>query len=163
MRDKANEIIVQLLQSNDFDNCLQKVKPSLRDDLMGELALILLETEPERIVDMHENKRLNFYTAHIILRLAFSKTSPFYKKYRITHEEFKDSGMLDDFYSLVDRKLAEDRALSEIEKLDWYEQEMIKLYLEVGTYRKMSEVTNIPVMSCFQAIKIATEKIQKVI
>lgn len=163
MRAKANEIIVTLLQSDDFSDCLKKVKPSLKDDLMSELALILLETEPEKIVYMHEAKRLNFYTVRIMLRLAFSRTSPFYKKFRIAHDEFVDNNVPDDYSANMSRIQQEDRALMEIERLDWYEQEMVKLYLKEGTYRAMSKKTQIPVMSCFQAIKIATEKIKQVI
>jgi hypothetical protein len=161
MRDRANEIIVSLLQSDEFNNCMKKVKPNLKDDLAGELALILLETDPERIVKLHDNKQLTFYTVRIILTLAFSKTSPFYKKYRLTHEEFKEVGMLDDFYSIVNRKVSEELALNEIEKLDWYEAEMVKLYLEVGNYRAMENKTNIPHSSCFLTVRKAIEKIKE--
>jgi hypothetical protein len=162
MRAEANAIIVALMQSDDFNNCMIKVKPSLKEDLISELTLILLETDAAVIIDMYENKRLNFFTARILLRLAFSKTSPIYRKYKTTTCEFIDKGYTDD-HSIINRKITEERALDEIEKLEWYESEMVKLYLEVGTYRKMSQATHIPVMSCFQAIKIATEKIKRVI
>ncbi len=164
MREQANEIIVALLQSKDFADCLRKaVKPELHDDLTSEIALILLETDPARIVQLSEKRQLTFYTVKIILRLAYSKTSPFYKKFRVTHQEFKDTGMLDDFYSIVDRKEKEEVVLSQIEQLDWYEQEMVNLYMEVGTFRNMNKRTNIPVMSCFKAVSGAIKKIQKVI
>lgn len=163
MRTKANEIIVSLLQSDEFNNCMKKVKPSLKQDLTGELSLILLETDPQKIVDLHEKKVLTFYIVRIILRLAFSKTSPFYKKYRMAHAEFIDNDVPDECSANISRIQQEERALLEIEKLEWYEQEMVKLYLKEGTYRAMSEATKIPVMSCFQAIKIATEKIQRAI
>ncbi len=163
MRAQANEIIVNLMQSDEFVNCMRKVKPSLKEDLAGELALILLETEPGKIIALHERRQLTFYTVRIILTLAFSKTSPFYKKYRLTHDEFKDAGMLDDYYSIINRKVTEERALNEIEKLDWYESEMIKLYLECGNYRAMEERTRIPYVSCFFTVKNAIKKIQKAI
>ncbi len=163
MRARANEIIVTLMQSDEFSNCMKKVKPSLKEDLTGELALILLETEPEKIILLHEKRQLSFYTVRIILTLAFSKTSPFYKKYRVTHDEFKDPGMLDDYYSIINRKVVEERALDEIDKLDWYESEMVKLYMEVGNYRAMEQRTNIPYVSCFCTVKNAIKKIQKVI
>ena len=164
MRARANEIIVELLQSKNFKDCMKKaVKPHLHEDLTSELSLILLEIEPERIVQMHDDKKLTFYTVRIILTLAYSKTSSFYKKFRVTHDEFKDAGMLDDYYSIINRKVVEERALDEIEKLDWYESEMVKLYMECGNYRAMEQRTNIPYVSCFCTVKNAIKKIQKVI
>ena len=163
MRAKANEIIVNLLQSEEFSNCMKKVKPSLKEDLTSELSLILLETAPEKIIQLHQKRQLTFYTVRIILILAFSKTSPFYKKHRLIYDEFKDAGCLDDYSSILHRKETEERALHEIEKLEWYESEMIKLYLEVGTYRKMNKATHTPVMSCFKTVSNAIKKIQKVI
>jgi hypothetical protein len=160
---RANEIIVDLLKSKDFNDCMRKaVKPELHEDLTAELSLILLETDPERIIQLHQNKKLTFYTVKIILTLAYSKTSSFYKKYRLVYTEFIDRGYIDD-HSIIDIKERQERALSEIERLEWYESEMVKLYLECGTYRNMNKATRIPVMSCFKAINGAVKKIQKAI
>lgn len=158
MRDEANTIIVALLASDDLKRCIKKVKPCLQEDVMSELSLILLETEPEKIIRIYKNKELNFYAARILLRLAFSKTSPFYKKFRIVFKEITD--MPDPDFSIIHRKETEERALSEIEKLDWYHSEMVKLYLEVGTFRKMNTATHIPVKSCCHTVNSAIKNIQ---
>ena len=173
MRARANEIIVSLMQSDEFANCMKKVKPELKQDLAGELALILLETNPEKIIQLHDKRQLTFYTVRIILTLAFSKTSPFYKKYRVIHEEFIDMDMPDDCSANMSRVQAEDRVLMEIERLlaipdnsdnqEYYYRGMLRLYLEEGTYRNMNKKTRIPVMTCFEAVKTITQKIQKVI
>lgn len=162
MRDEANKIIVKLIQSDEFNHCMRKVKPELKEDLKAELALILLETDPQKIVTLNDSKELTFYTVRIILTLAFSKTSPFYKKYRIAHNEFVDTGAIED-HSIINRKITEERALNEIEKIEWYESEMVKLYLECGNYREMQRLTRIPYVSCFCTVRKAIKKLQQVI
>lgn len=82
MKEKADEIIVNLVKSTDFTNCMKKVWPDIREDIQSEVTLILLETKPEVILSLSEKNQLKFYAARIILLSAFSKTSPFYKKYR---------------------------------------------------------------------------------
>lgn len=165
MRDRANEIIVNLIRSNDFKDCIGKVKPSdLQDDLTSEVSLILLETAPEKIINLAEKKQLNFYTVRIIMNLAFSNTSPFYKKYRIPFAELKSTEACDDsHYSIIrfEREAKEEKALKEIDNLDWYESEMVKLYCNVGTYRGMTKVTSIPVKSCHDAVRGAIKKIRQ--
>jgi hypothetical protein len=84
-----------------------------------------------------------------------------HKKYR-SHNEFTDIGTLDD-NSIIQRKQTEERALDEIEKLEWYESEMMKLYVECGNYRGMEKRTRIPYSSCFCTVKNAIKKIQEVI
>jgi hypothetical protein len=55
----------------------------LRDDLRAEVALILLETEEGKLIEIYEARALKFYTVRIIMNLIQSKTSKFYKTYRM--------------------------------------------------------------------------------
>jgi hypothetical protein len=159
---RANEIIVSLLQSDEFNNCMKKVKPSLKEDLRSELSLILLETAPEKIVHLFNNHQLTFYTVRIILRLAFSKTSPFYKKYRLIHEEYKDTGVKDDddLVSRTEREAQEDKALASIKCLYWYNDEMVQLYVKEGTFRAMHKITKIPVTTCQNVVKGSLDSVK---
>jgi DNA-directed RNA polymerase specialized sigma24 family protein len=48
----------------------------------------------------------------------------------------------------------------EIEKLDWYSKEMVKLYFYEGlSFRKISELTNIPKTSCWNTIQDIKNKL----
>ena len=161
MRQQANNIIVSLLQSDELTTCLNKVKESLRDDLKGELSLILLETPADRILRLEQEGKFKFYVVRIILTLAFSKTSPFYKKYKSYNELHDLSTIDDDYYSIIHRKQTEEKALTEIEKLEWYESEMVKLYLKEGNYRAMESATRIPYTSCFKTVQSAVKKIKQ--
>jgi hypothetical protein len=79
-----NQIIAELYESREFNDCIGKMEPEhLRDDLRAEVMLILLETDERKLLDIHANGGLKFYTVRIILNLIQSKTSSFYKKYRL--------------------------------------------------------------------------------
>lgn len=66
--------------------------------------------------------------------------------------------------SLEERLLKEqmeDFALSEIEKLYWYDSEMIKLYLKLGSFRAIQDHTGIPFISCYKNIKKSLATLRK--
>lgn len=58
------------------------VSPKYADDLTQEIYLILLEYNKEKIIEMYENKQLNFFLTRVIKNQWMSNTSPFFKKYR---------------------------------------------------------------------------------
>lgn len=64
------------------------------DDLEQEVYAILLEYDVDKIIEMYNKKQLKFFIVGIITRQYFSKTSPFYKKYK-------------KYYSLVDSNVDE--------------------------------------------------------
>lgn len=80
-----NEIVTELYNSREFNECINKMEPEhLRDDLKAEVTLILLETDEQRLLSIYSNgpNALKYYTVRIIINLIQSKTSLFYKKYR---------------------------------------------------------------------------------
>lgn len=173
MRQRANEIIVNLISSNDFNNCIGKVKPSdLQDDLKAEVSLILLETEPEKIITLSEKKQLNFYTVRIIMNLAFSNTSPFYKKYRLPFTELKHDEPCDDSEYLLrrfEKENREEEALIEVGKMaacdvgteEWVSGRALQIYMETGTFRSMQEATMIPYQTCHKMVNKGIEKVKQ--
>lgn len=79
-----NQIIEELYKSKEFNDCIGKMEPEhLRDDLRAEVVLILLETDERKLAEIHAAGALKFYTVRIIINLIQSKSSPFYKTYRM--------------------------------------------------------------------------------
>jgi hypothetical protein len=141
----------------------------LRDDLRAEVALILLETDEKKLIEIHESSPngLRFYTVRIIMNLIQSKTSLFYKLYRKQVIEITDrfiAGEDQDFEARAAKEEMEDKAIKEIDNLYWYNGEMVKLYLKYGNYRAIEENTRIPYTSAYKTIKKSlTEIKQKVL
>lgn len=53
-----------------------------KDDLIQEIALIILEKSPNFILELHEKGHLKYYIARVIMNNLFSTSSPYYCKYK---------------------------------------------------------------------------------
>lgn len=156
-----NEILSELFTSKDFNQCIRKMKPeSLQDELKAEVALILCEKPEDLIIGLADRKELRFYTVRIILNLIQSNTSQFYKKFRVNNLELSEISEP----TIIEYDERKDTAISEIDNLYWYDREILKLYAEHGTYRKVEEVTGIPFESVYKTVmkncKIIRDRLQ---
>lgn len=146
----------------------------LREDLKSEVALILCELDEARLLDIYKTGGLTYYAVRIILNLIQSNTSPFYKKFRqvfsqvseATHEEdekvnseVKNYVSLlthdEDFDIRLSREQLEQTIMGYVEELYWYDKEILKLYLELGSYREIEKQTGIKWTSCYDTVTIA--------
>lgn len=135
----------------------------LQEDLKQEVILILCELPEDKLIKLHENGAMQFYTVRIILNQIRSKTSPFAKKYRRVYQEFKDIEINDniDIQERSMRELVEDIAMEEVDKLYWYNKGLVELYLTHGNYRAIQKETGIPFGSCYKTIKKSLNQIKK--
>jgi hypothetical protein len=159
-----NEIVAELFISKEFNDCIEKMEPEhLRDDLRAEVTLILLETNEGKLIDIHRSGGLKFYTVRIILNLIQSKTSLFYKMYRQQLAELNDRFAYEvtDVEERATREEVEEKALSEIDNLYWYNKEMVRLYLQHGNYRAIEEITRIPYSSAYKTIQKSFQEIKQ--
>lgn len=153
-----NQIIEELFNGKDFNDCLGKMEPAhLRDDLRQEVILTMCELPEEKVVKLHEEKVLVFYVVRVIINMIRSTNSPFAKKYRTTYTELveQEEPTGPDMNERLLREELEDYTLSEINSLYWYDAELIRLYMNLGTFRAIQEMTGIPYVSCFKTIKKA--------
>lgn len=193
-RQQANIAIIELIESKEFKQCISKVKPEyLQADLTSEVYLALLETAPEKITALQGRNELRFYAARIIFNMAFSNTSPFYKKYRGFVMDYKESykdyyddegnladptGPLEQYYDRInqinleelfdeseskDRKKLELLAFSLIDNLYWYDAQILKLYLYYGDYRRTAQETRIPFTSIYCTVQKAAKEIKELL
>jgi hypothetical protein len=160
-----NEIVTELYNSKEFNDCIAKMEPEhLRDDLRAEVVLILLETDERKLIDIHANGGLRYYTVRIIINLIQSKTSLFYKQYRQQVAELVDRFIAtedQDFDERLTREEIEDKALSEIDNLYWYNKGIIRLYMKHGNYRAIEKDTRIPYSSAYKTVKKSIEIIKE--
>jgi hypothetical protein len=161
-----NEIVAELFQSREFNECIGKMEPEhLRDDLRSEVILILLESPEEKIRQMHERggQELKYYTVRVILNLIQSKTSKFYKQYRQQLIEITDKFTCEeqDIQERENREQLEEKAISEISNLYWYNKELLQLYMKHGNYRAIEEKTRIPYSSAYKTIQASIEQIKQ--
>lgn len=161
------------------------MKPEyLQDELRAEVALILCEKPEDQIIELWRLEKLKFYTVRIIINLIQSNSSPFYKKFRGSYSpdigyierllnKYEDSPPDDaveqfQVFKTYSESLkchdnyddSKDRAIAEIDNLYWYDREILKLYAEHGTYRKVEEVTGIPFESIYKTVQRGCKQIR---
>jgi hypothetical protein len=159
-----NQIIEELYKSREFNDCINKMEPEhLRDDLKAEVVLILLEIDEVKLMEIHGKGALKFFTARIIINQVFSKTSPFYKQYRQQFNEINDRFAYEetDIEERATREEIEEKMLSEIDNLYWYNAGIVKLYMKLGNFRAIERDTGIPYASAYKTVKKSFNEIKQ--
>lgn len=82
--DRRNNIISEIYRKGVIEELLKNmgVPKNDIDDLKQEIAIILLEYDEKKIIEMYEKKQLKYFIVQIIKYQYFSNTSPYYKKYK---------------------------------------------------------------------------------
>jgi hypothetical protein len=159
-----NQIIEKLYLSKNLNDCIKKMEPvDLQEDLKSEVIAIVCEWPEEKIVDLHTKNQLEFYVVRVILNQIKSKTSPFYKKYRQSFAELtgEESHECTDLKEREVKELIQDIAIEEINNLYWYDAEILRMYLELGTFRAIQDKTGIPFISCYVNIKKSLKTLKR--
>lgn len=159
-----NQIIEALFNGKNFTECISRMEPEhLRDDLRQEVILKICEQSEDKIIGLHQRGELEFYTVRIILNESRNKNNGFARKYLSKTVELSGAEVSDDsdFEQRMIREELEDYAISEIESLYWYDSELLKMYMNLGTFRAIQELTGIPHVSCFKTIKKAMATLKR--
>jgi DNA-directed RNA polymerase specialized sigma24 family protein len=154
-----NQIISDLYLSKEVEEFLLKIQPSyLREDLKQYAFAVLCEKKDSFIIDLSRKNQLKFFLVKIITNSIFSNNSGFLKQHKIKDTELTDDYDLKDYSDEYHEMIQ--KCVDQAKKIYWYNQELLKLYAEHGTYRKVSVITNIPVKSVHNAIKKAKTQIK---
>ena len=131
--------------------CRNIASPALFEDLFHEVIINLLDMPDEKILEAKEKKYLKFLFVKIAHNSWNSKHSPFYRKYR-HNDQTESIDLLIGLEGELDPELEnrEDvfqsftqEVKDKIDSLDWYDQTLLKLYIDIGEFRKISVMTGI--------------------
>lgn len=161
MSANRDRIIVEIYESESFNNLIDKMDPPhLRDDLKSEVVLYLLNKPEDFILDLKDRGVLPNYVSRVTVKMMTQKNNDFCRQFRQSFTSNIPEVQYEQMNGRVQKELKEEKALSYIHRLYWYEREMVKLYLRFGSYRLVSKETGIPFRSCGQTIKTAIQKIR---
>lgn len=157
MKDLA---VIDLLSDESLKALADKIAGSHSEDLIQEVALLLLEMDEEKWISINENGALRWYVVRTMLNMATSNRSTFASKYELNKSktELVDIPNTEgyDFEKEADISLLE----TFLERQHWYDRDMLKLYLREGSYRKVSKITNIPFKSVGNTVKKTIKRIK---
>lgn len=173
-----NDIISNHYSNNDLIIFFKNIAGEWWDELRQDVFLVLLQYDNEKIIDMHNRKCLKFFTIRIALNQFRSKNSKFYyqnfkhqnSSLSIAHDELIENSDAilysnelyelqgETQYDIIEKKIVSIE--NEIQNLRYFEREILKLYLQLGTYKKVSEDTGIPIRTIANAVKNAINNVQ---
>ena len=153
MRDQA---IIDLLGDQELRELATKIC-SIPDDLIQEVALVLMEMPHEKWEQINEGGYLRYYVVRTMLNMATSPRSSFSKLYNLHNYEKIDYDREE-----YDEEKEEDLQLLEtlMQELHWYDRKILEMWLEEGSYRKVSKKVDIPFKSIGNSVKRALETLR---
>lgn len=158
-------VLTELFTSTEVSEVLKKIYPDyIREDVRQHAFLVLFEKEEAFIIDLHSRGKLRQYVAKTIYNTANFSESKFNREYRrsteIPTEDIQD---VPDEQESYDYEALVESCSVKLEAIYWYNRDLLKLYVELGSYRKVSEKTGIPVNSVHHAVKQAKEEMKKLL
>ena len=153
MKDKA---VIDLLGDEELSELAQKIC-SVPDDLIQEVALVIMEMPDDKWEQINEGGYLRFYVVRTMLNMATSSRSSFSKLYNLHNYEQIDYDRED-----YDQEKEDDIQLLEtfMEELHWYDRKILEMWLEEGSYRKVAAKVDIPFKSIGNSVKRALETLK---
>jgi DNA-directed RNA polymerase specialized sigma subunit len=153
-----NKIIEQYWLNDEVNQAFAKMQPEeLQYDLKVEVFMVLLEMDDNKLFGLYERGEIRFYIVRTMLNMIKSDRSQFWKKYR-NYTEYEDNEKAE-----VEQNSILDIMEKGIEKLHWYQKEILNLYtFEFNKNAKeLSRKTGIPYMSIIRTLKQTKNELKK--
>jgi len=128
---------------------------TLAGDLLNDVLLQLYDKENIKLDKLDDNN-IKYYIIKCLTINWYSKTSPFYRKIRLESsrysELFEVSNLIDDENLFTSHQLF-DIMETEWTELNWFHKVIFEKYLTLGSLKKVSTDTRIPLTSIARYVK----------
>lgn len=134
----------------------------LAHDLLHECLIQLFDKE-QIILKSYDDNSIRYYITSIMRTNYFSKTSPFYyriRKERIMYVNIEQCYDIDDDQKEFEKQQIFDILEISYSELNWWQKSIMDLYLTLGSMKKVSDTTNIPITSISRYINEAKKNIK---
>lgn len=146
---------IEWLYDKEFEYVFKNIGKDLWEDLRQEVAVIVLEYDSIKLGELQSKGKQVF--KFWIVRICCNQTNSKYGKFGRMYAALLP---VEDVMKFVKEEEEIDNSqevANSIEKiipsLYWYDQEILKMYIELGSVRKVSKKTGIPHTSIFITIK----------
>lgn len=146
---------IDWLYCPEFESAFKNIGKDLWEDLRQEVALIVLEYDKDKIEELVKKGKQVF--KFWIVRICCNQINSKYGKLGRMYSSLlpvEDITLLMKDYEIEDN--TEDtikKVQVLVETLYWYDKEILKMYIEEGSVRKVAAITGIPHTSIFITIK----------
>lgn len=187
----ANSILTEIYVSDEVKKCVSRLEPEhLQQDILQHTFMELFEKPSDFIIDLYQRGKLKAYIVKILYNTATYSRSTFAKQqgketptdfnHDFNEEVFENPGMvraekkqLQEYcnrshYNLLEANEDYKRQMEyesdvkcALAEIHWYKQELLNLYVELGTYKAVSDKTGIPLTSVFKTITELRKEIKQ--
>ena len=133
------------------------------DDLLNDV-LLQLWSKPEIKLDKLDDASIKYYIIRCITTNWYSETSPFYRKVKresSLYNEMKDVADIPNTNDDIKHQRLLDVMEEEFSNLGWFHKEVFSDYLILGSYRRVSEKTRIPLTSIKNYVHQAKNEVKQ--
>lgn len=157
---QASNIIAQLYNDQAITTLVNSLPPHPDpQDVKQQAFTTLLEKPADLIMGLQAKGELLPYACQVI------KNTANWTNGTLRRQLGKE--VLTDNFGNIEQPAEEttDRAVVSLplDRLHWFNADLIRLYMEHRTYRKVAMVTGIPVMTVFDAVKKGKQQLKKMI
>lgn len=146
---------IEWLYDHEFELVFKNIGKDLWEDLRQEISLIVLEYDQIKMLEILSKGKpvFKFWIVRICCNQIHSKNGKMYKQYHTIIPIEDVSKLMDEVELNQFDQSTIDKLNLLIQKLYWYDQEILKMYIEHGSVRKVAALTGIPHTSIFITIK----------
>ena len=133
------------------------------DDLLNDV-LLQLWSKPEIKLDKLDDASIKYYIIRCITTNWYSETSPFFRKVKresSLYNEVKDIADIPNTNDDIKHQRLLDVMEEEFSNLGWFHKEVFSDYLILGSYRRVSEKTRIPLTSIKNYVHQAKNEVKQ--
>ena len=132
-------------------------------DLLNDVLLQIYERKGDIKLNKYDDNTIKYYIVAIMRINWFSKTSPFYRKIRRESTLYNEITILHELAE-PDDKVNEHQLMDIMEQewteLDWFRKNLFERYMVMGSLKKVSKSTTIPLTSVARYVNSAKEEIK---
>ncbi len=135
----------------------------LAHDLLHEVIIQLYDKQ-EIILRSYDDNSIKYYITSILRTNFYSKTSPFYyriRKERVMYVDISECYNMEAEQQNYENQLIFDILETSYAELNWFEKSILDLYLLLGSMKKVSQHSNIPISSISRYINEAKNTIKR--
>jgi len=165
----ASDVITELYTSGEIRKACLTITGGdpLWRDLEQETVLILLEKDPDKIMQTFNAGYLKFYVVRLIINLYRGKNNQFAHKYRQHDTNAEVSADLPADQSEYNALMDDLWAIAQTEMDSWakggafpYDKTLLHEYMQTFNMKRLSRETNIPYRSIIFSIEKSKERIK---
>jgi DNA-directed RNA polymerase specialized sigma24 family protein len=158
LKEKA---IIDLISDQSLADLSKNICPTHHDDLLQEIALLVLEMPEEKWNTINEGGWLKFYVVRTMLNMATSPRSTFARKHGLHQKNIQIADIPE--AKGYDWDKEDDLTIIEhlLDSYHWYDKAMIQLWLKEGSYRKAGKRVDIPFKSVGNTVRKTLNNLRK--